>query len=85
LQTVDLVLDFVDRAESDTAAGSLLLVDARLELFVQTLDLAELLGATRLARLLCLADLVQSCAQLLLSLGLGGLLVVGTRVELGLD
>jgi hypothetical protein len=60
LEAVDLVLDVFDGAESDTAAGSLLLCDARLELLIETLDLADLLGATRLARLLCLADLVQS-------------------------
>jgi hypothetical protein len=80
------LVDLLNRSEGNLALGELLLVDARLELFVETLDLVEDLAAGRLARLLGRAYRGKLSTELLLALGRRGVLVVWAGgVELGLD
>jgi hypothetical protein len=85
LQASNLLVHILDRLVVDAALGSLELVQARLELLVQLLDLLEDDVARRLVSLLRLADGVELGLELLLALGVGRVLVVWAGgVELSL-
>jgi hypothetical protein len=85
LQTGNLLVDILDRLVVELAFAGLELVEARLELLVELLDLLEDGIAPGLVALLRLADGVQLGLELLLALSVGRVLVVGAgEVELGL-
>jgi hypothetical protein len=85
LQASNLLVDILDRLVVDAALGSLELVQARLELLVQLLDLLEDDVARRLVSLLRLANGVELGLELLLALAVGRVLVVWAGgVELSL-
>jgi hypothetical protein len=84
LQASDLLVDILDGLVVDAALGSLELIQARLELLVQLLDLLEDNVARRLVSLLCLTDGVELGLEFLLALAVGRVLVVRAgRVKLG--
>lgn len=85
LQAGNLLVNILDRPEVDAALAGLELVLARFELLVKLLHLLEDGIAAGLVALLGLADGVQFGLELLLALGVGGVLVVRTGgVKLGL-
>ena len=86
LQTGNLLVDILGRLEVDAALVGLELVLARLELLIELLHLLKDGIATRLVALLGLANSVQLGLELLLALGIRGVLVVRAGgVELGLS